>query len=43
MAEIAVGILGAGIAGSAAYLHVHGHTDNGWLWFGVFLIFIVLI
>jgi hypothetical protein len=43
MGEIALAILGAGMAGSAAYLHTHGDTDNGWLWFGVFLVFIVLI
>lgn len=43
MEKIALAILGVGLAVIAAYLQVNGHPDNGWLWFGVFLIFIVLI
>lgn len=43
MERIALAILGVGLALTAAYLQVNGHPDNGWLWFGVFLIVISLI
>ena len=42
MEKIALAIFGIGLAVIAAYLEVNGHS-NGWLWFGVFLIFITLI
>lgn len=42
MADIALAIFGLGLAGVAAWLEVK-NKDTGFLWFGVFLIFITLI